>query len=40
MNATERAMSLVRAIWHVAGWRHLILEMKAQAERERQCGQK
>lgn len=35
MNATERAMSLVRAIWHIAGWRHLILEMKAEAARRK-----
>ena len=37
MNATERAMELVRAIWHVAGWRLLILEMREM--RERKCGQ-
>lgn len=35
MNATERAIQLAIAIWHVAGWRQLIAEMRGQAEAKR-----
>ncbi len=38
MNATERAIQLAIAIWHVAEWRQLVTGMRDQAEAKRDAG--